>query len=105
MVQNGKDAIDLVAVGDIALARKDYHLSFAKVANIMKSAYVAFYNNEGTYADKGPYNNLIHYRGTPYDPKKIPGLTLTGFNVCNMASNVTLHWAGRVWDSSHKPKC
>lgn len=52
---NGKDVIDLVAVGDIALAGRDYNLSFAKFANIIKSADIAFYNNEGPYADKGPY--------------------------------------------------
>ncbi|MBI2986871.1 MAG: CapA family protein, partial [Deltaproteobacteria bacterium] len=91
MVQNGKGSITLVAVGDTALARKDYNLSFAKVANIIKGADIAFFNNEGTYTE-GPFSSLRYYRGKPYDPKKMPALTIAGFHVCNMASNVISNW-------------
>jgi poly-gamma-glutamate synthesis protein (capsule biosynthesis protein) len=90
MFQEGKDSITLVAVGDIRLARKDYKVSFAKVAHIIKSGDIAFYNNEGVYAERG--NHPSFYRAKPYDPKKMSGLTLAGFNVCNMANNQSLNW-------------
>jgi poly-gamma-glutamate synthesis protein (capsule biosynthesis protein) len=92
MVQKENGSITLLAVGDVRLARKDYNLSFAKVARIIKSADIAFFNQEGTYAEKCPYDSLSYYRGKPYDPKKMPALTLAGFNVCNMASNVNFNW-------------
>jgi hypothetical protein len=65
VIQTGKDSITLVAVGDIRLARKDYHVSFAKVANIIKGADISFFNCDTIYADKGTRSPIYARASTP----------------------------------------
>lgn len=102
MVQIGKDSITLVAVGDIRLARKDYNVSFDKVASIIKSADISFFNCDTIYAENGTRSPMRYYErawrdndgnvATPNDPRKMPALTLAGFNVCTLANNQSLQW-------------
>src|SRR4051812_38144403 len=92
MTARAGEPLTMVAVGDVRLARRGYRLSFAGVADIITSADVAFFNQEGTYAQQGPYDSLAYYNSRPNDPSKLPALSLMGFDVCNMASNVNFNW-------------
>lgn len=104
MVQTGKDSITLVAVGDIRLARKDYKLSFKKVANIIRTADISFFHCGTIYADNGIHSPMPSYqrawrdregnfaKPTPNDPSNMSALTLAGFNVCSLATNQSLDW-------------
>ena len=91
MVQKQKDSVTLVAVGDVRVARKDYQLSFAKVAHIIRGADIAFFNCETPYAEKGS-PGMAQHGASHHDPAKMPALTEAGFNVCTLANNHTLDW-------------
>ncbi len=91
MVQGQKNSITLAAVGDVIVSRKDYQNSFAKVADILKAADIAFFNCETPYAEKGSPGMAQH--GTvPHDPRGMPALLDAGLDVCTLANNHTLDW-------------
>jgi poly-gamma-glutamate synthesis protein (capsule biosynthesis protein) len=106
VLKKGKDSITLVAVGGIRLARKDYKLSFLKVAQTLRSAEISFFNCDTVYAENGTCNPMPFYQrawrdkdgnvAAPNDPKKMAGLALAGFNVCTLANNQTLDWGGNA---------
>lgn len=91
MVEAKKDALTLVAVGDVVVARRKYQESFARVAGILKQADIAFFNCETPYAEKGS-PNMTQHSAAPHDPAKMPALTTAGFDVCTLANNHTLDW-------------
>lgn len=88
---NEHDAISLVAVGDIVVARKDYMKSFSKVSEILGSADISFFNCECPYAESGS-PGMAQHGAIHHDPKKMPALTGAGFDVCTLANNHTLDW-------------
>lgn len=92
MVSERQDVVSLVAVGDVAVARKDYQLSFTQVAPILRAGDVTFFNSEALYAEKGSAGSLPHGAGTRVDPRKMSALLTAGFNVCTLANNHCLDW-------------
>lgn len=79
----------LFAVGDVIVARKDWKLSFSKVESLLKKADVSFFNCETPYAEAGCPGPIA---AMPHDPRGMPVLVSTGFNVCNFANNHTMDW-------------
>jgi poly-gamma-glutamate capsule biosynthesis protein CapA/YwtB (metallophosphatase superfamily) len=91
MVRARQDALTLVAVGDVIVARKDYQQSFAKVADILKAADIAFFNCETPYAESGS-PGMAQHGAMAHDPRGMPALLTAGFDVCTLANNHTLDW-------------
>ncbi len=91
MAQEKENSITVVAVGDVRVVRRDYNLSFTKVAHILKEADIAFFDCESTYAEKGS-PGMAQHGASYHDPSRMPALTLAGFDVCTLATNHTLDW-------------
>jgi poly-gamma-glutamate synthesis protein (capsule biosynthesis protein) len=92
MLSKENGSLTLVAVGDIQLLRRDWKMSFERVAHIIKGADISFFNCEGPYAEQGPFSSFWYPDGKPADPKNMAAFTTAGFNIANMANNVSLNW-------------
>lgn len=86
-----EDIITLCAVGDVVVVRKNYELSFARVASILREADISFFNCETAYGERGSPCISPHGAG-PHAPGPMAALTLAGFDVCTLANNHTLDW-------------
>jgi len=85
----GDNAVTLLAVGDVMVARKDWKSSFSKVESILKAGDISFFNCETPYATTGCPGLT---GAVPHDPRGMPALAAAGLNVCTLANNHTLDW-------------
>ncbi|MDP3953520.1 MAG: CapA family protein [bacterium] len=86
-------------VGDIMLSRSvekkmeatgDYTFLFLKVAEILRSADLAFGNLEGPISSRGANQGSIYsFRA---DPRAVEGLVFAGFDVLSLANNHIWDW-------------
>ncbi|OGY56117.1 MAG: hypothetical protein A2119_02810 [Candidatus Colwellbacteria bacterium GWA2_46_10] len=89
----------LLFVGDIMLSRSvgakmeavgDYRYPFLEIADILRSADLAFGNLEGPISDQGRNQGSIYsFRA---DPRVIEGLSYAGFDVLSLANNHIWDW-------------
>lgn len=86
-----KDAITMLAVGDVWLNRPDPEGAFSFVAPTIRSADIAFCNGEAVYTDRG-INMYSLVENQPCSPDNIKGIAYAGFNVVNLAHNHIFDW-------------
>jgi hypothetical protein len=88
-----KGATTLLGVGDVIIDREEPDTIFRHVADVLRSADIAFANCDQVYSDKG---YLIRGHGTNSDPKNIPALISAGFDVVSLANNHSLDWGAEA---------
>lgn len=83
--------ITVLAVGDVCVNRDDPNSIFSHVADMIKSADIAFCQLETNYSERGtplPQSRVP----TRAHPKNAPAIKKAGFSVASFASNHTLDW-------------
>jgi poly-gamma-glutamate synthesis protein (capsule biosynthesis protein) len=84
-----KEAITLLAVGDILIDREQPETIFQHVAGVLRSGDITFANCEQMYSDRG-HPSPVH--ASYSDPKNIPALLHAGIDLVSLANNHTLDW-------------
>ncbi len=84
-----KDSIIILGAGDISIDRKKPETIFQRVADLLRSADIAFANSKQMFSNKG-YPNPTH--ASYSDPRNIPALSYAGFDVISLANNHTQDW-------------
>jgi poly-gamma-glutamate synthesis protein (capsule biosynthesis protein) len=84
-----KETITLLGTGDLLIDRKKPETIFQHVADVLRSADIAFANSEQTYAEGG---YLIRGHGTNSESRNLPAVLSAGFDVISLANNHTLDW-------------
>ena len=90
-IEKDDKLVTLAAVGDVALARSEWHLCLAGVKSYLQKADIGFFNCESPYAETGCPGMLPH-GAAGHHPRAMPALSEAGFNVCTLANNHTMDW-------------
>ncbi len=95
MVQQKKDVITLVGVGDIRPERDDPPSIFRYCGDVLRSADIAFGQQECQFSDRGsPIFSPYGYGGVIHTPKNVSSLTEKGggFDVMSFATNAAMFY-------------
>jgi hypothetical protein len=84
-----KEPITLIGVGDVIIDREQPETIFRHVAEVIRSADIAYANCDQVYSDKGQPNPA---QVTGSDPRNIPVLLSAGFDVVSLANNHAYDW-------------
>jgi poly-gamma-glutamate capsule biosynthesis protein CapA/YwtB (metallophosphatase superfamily) len=84
-----KETITFLGTGDILIDREKPDTIFQHVADVLRSADIAFANSEQTYAEGG---YLIRGHGTNSESRNLPAVVAAGFDIISLANNHTLDW-------------
>ena len=85
----GKEAITLVGVGDVIIDRERPGTIFRYVADVLRSADIAYTNCEQPLSDKGTPNPK---QAVYSSSKNLEGYLAAGFDVVSLANNHAMDW-------------
>lgn len=84
-----KPAITFLGVGDVVIDTEQPETAFQHVADVLRSADIAYANCEQALSDKGSPNPK---QAIPSEPKNISAYLYAGFDIVSLANNHTQDW-------------
>ena len=84
-----KQAITFLGVGDVVTDTERPETAFRHVADVLRSADIAYANCDQAMSDKGSPNPK---QATPSQPENISALISAGFDIISLANNHTQDW-------------
>jgi poly-gamma-glutamate synthesis protein (capsule biosynthesis protein) len=84
-----KEQLTLVGVGDVLIDREKTETMFQHVAEVLRSADIAYANCEQALSDKGQANPI---QAAHSEPKTIAALLYAGIDIVSLANNHSLDW-------------
>lgn len=92
MADDTEEAVDVVVVGDVHLARESPTEAFEHVRDLFEGADLVIGNLEGTLSDAGELDAMNRGHSLRSPPGMVEGLVSAGFDVVSMANNHTMDY-------------